>query len=81
MPYLDSSQSTVIIWIILPLYADPSKKVRLAFIQFLRNIPSLLDSLAQALPASSEDVPQLSTGYAFCLFFTSCLYQVLIANK
>jgi hypothetical protein len=59
MPYLDSSQSNVMIWIILPLYADPSIKVRLAFVQFLRNIPSHLESLTHSLTSSSEDTQQL----------------------
>lgn len=42
-------------WIVLPLYADCAKKVRLVLIQFLRNIPFLHDSIAKAVSKSLDD--------------------------
>jgi hypothetical protein len=44
------------------MYADPSKKVRLAFIQYLRNIPSLIESVGLLLPPSADDAAELPLG-------------------
>ena len=58
IPILDAAQSQVIIWILLPFYADMNKQVRLVFIRFLKNIPSKLDGLGTFLEASNEDAHQ-----------------------
>jgi hypothetical protein len=56
-------------WAVLPLYADPSSKVRLQFVQFLQNIPSLHNSMASVVTRSFEDDLQKPVVYIF-LFLT-----------
>jgi hypothetical protein len=68
---LDSTQVSVIMWVVLPLYADPVKKVRLVFIQFLRNIPFLHDSIAKLVSKSFEDdlqKPAMYNDYYLLIF-------------
>ncbi|KAJ1562765.1 hypothetical protein HK096_003735 [Nowakowskiella sp. JEL0078] len=52
---LDSLQASTIIWVILPLYADPNKKVRLAFIRYLKQQSPSIESLGKALPPHPDD--------------------------
>ncbi|KAL2913671.1 hypothetical protein HK105_206831 [Polyrhizophydium stewartii] len=56
---MDQQENSSIIWMILPLYADPNKFVRLLFTRFLRNLPSVTESRCQGLPAHPEDMPVL----------------------
>ncbi|KAJ3055066.1 hypothetical protein HK097_011629 [Rhizophlyctis rosea] len=55
IPQLDGVQSQMVIWTILPMYADPSRAVRLAFSRYLRKIPSRLESLCKCLPPHPDD--------------------------
>ncbi|KAJ3101339.1 hypothetical protein HDU97_001433 [Phlyctochytrium planicorne] len=55
MRYLDTVESSTIIWIVLPLYADPSQPVRLAFSKYLRKIPTAIELLTKSLPAHPDD--------------------------
>ncbi|KAJ3213498.1 Jouberin [Dinochytrium kinnereticum] len=48
-------ESSTILWIILPLYADSSNSIRIAFSKFLRKVPTAMDSLAKGLPAHPDD--------------------------
>ncbi|KAJ3415514.1 RNA polymerase II associated protein 1 [Chytridiales sp. JEL 0842] len=61
MRHLDSLESSAIFWVLLPMYADPSKLVRLTFSRFLRKIPSQWDSRCKALPPHPDDSYILST--------------------
>ena len=55
VPHLDGVQSPMVIWTVLPMYADPSRAVRLAFSRYLRKIPSRLESLCKCLPPHPDD--------------------------
>eukprot|EP00842_Homolaphlyctis_polyrhiza_P003152 jgi/Hompol1/3838/HPOL_003403-RA len=56
---MEQHESLSIVWMILPLYADPNKYVRLLFVRFLRNMPSMIESKCQGLPQHPDDMPVL----------------------
>ncbi|KAI8822501.1 armadillo-type protein [Fimicolochytrium jonesii] len=55
LPNLPASHSIIMIWVLLPMYADYSEAVRLTFSKYLRRIPSKLDALSKFLPPHPDD--------------------------
>ncbi|KAI8848354.1 armadillo-type protein [Chytridium lagenaria] len=55
MHFLDHVESSTILWIILPLYADASNVVRMVFSKFLRKVPTVIESVTKVLPAHPDD--------------------------
>ncbi|KAJ3128551.1 hypothetical protein HK100_009127 [Physocladia obscura] len=53
--HLDSIEQTSLQWVVLPLYADPHKPLRVAFAKFLRNLPSRLDNMVKVILPHSDD--------------------------
>ncbi|KAI8922787.1 armadillo-type protein [Entophlyctis helioformis] len=53
---MEQQESSAIIWMLLPLYADPNKLVRLLFARFLRNLPNMVESRCQGLVPHNDDM-------------------------
>ena len=53
---MDPAESSAIVWILMPLYADPNKMIRLLFIRFLRNVPSVVECRCSSLLPYPEDM-------------------------
>ncbi|KAJ3338804.1 hypothetical protein HDU93_009026 [Gonapodya sp. JEL0774] len=61
IPLMDEIQTYVVLWTLLPLYADPSFRVRLAFTQRLRKIAPRYEALRKLIVPHSEDTLGLAT--------------------
>ncbi|KAJ3313925.1 hypothetical protein HDU76_002509 [Blyttiomyces sp. JEL0837] len=55
MHQLDNIENSTIMWLLLPLYGDVYKPIRLAFSRFMRKIPSPLESYFKAVPPHPDD--------------------------
>ncbi|KAJ3242402.1 hypothetical protein HDU78_001407 [Chytriomyces hyalinus] len=53
--HLDSIETATIMWILLPLYADPYKPIRVAFAKFLRKLPSKLEIMLRVISPHTDD--------------------------
>ena len=52
---MDASYGTAIVWIALPLYADPCPTIRSIFARFQKNIPDLIDAYCQITLPHADD--------------------------
>ncbi|KAI9350180.1 armadillo-type protein [Obelidium mucronatum] len=55
MQYLDVIERASIMWVLLPLYADPYKPIRVAFAKVLRKMPSKLDLMLKVILPHTDD--------------------------
>ncbi|KAJ3064614.1 hypothetical protein HDU98_011984, partial [Podochytrium sp. JEL0797] len=53
--HLDTIERASILWVLLPLYADPCKAIRVAFAKFLKKMPSRLDMLLKLILPHTDD--------------------------
>ncbi|KAI8611201.1 armadillo-type protein [Chytriomyces sp. MP71] len=61
MQHLDAIENTTILWVLLPLYADPYKPIRVAFAKFLRKMPTKLDLTLRVLAPHTDDAFVMQT--------------------
>ena len=52
---LSDNQANVILWQLIPLYADPNTNIRQIFARHMKSIPSYTDVLIKFLPPSVDD--------------------------
>ncbi|KAJ3084110.1 hypothetical protein HDU99_003321 [Rhizoclosmatium hyalinum] len=53
--YLDTVEKASLLWVLLPLYADPYKPIRVAFAKYLRKMPSKLDQILKVILPHADD--------------------------
>ena len=59
------AEISIIVWIVMPLFADLNPSIRLAWSKFRQNSPSILLNRVSALLPHPDDQPIISSRYVF----------------
>ncbi|KAI9207546.1 armadillo-type protein [Polychytrium aggregatum] len=55
LPFLDHLEAQTALWILLPLYADTNRRIRVAFSRYLSKLPFYLEGMSIALAPHPDD--------------------------